>query len=746
MENLIAQAPGTFRPPFAELNEMQTYARRLLPLKLPLWKPLCLVTLALASFALVLGTAPTWDIPARSLAPAGFSTEAVPSNDPTEIARPNSASGVSLWIAVRPDVALTYGGPASFEDVKSMSARPENAERWMHPPLGKEYLLTRTLGLKVWFLGEDAGKHIPDDCQIRLRLQNQVSSPRSCGEVKSEGDSPVGFEFSSPLRPGVSRIEILVSIEEKSGSIGLALMARTFQTADGTQWLEPFAGPKRVSHLEAYRRWGHSSPWSLGLFLVVLLLTCVIVAALFSTPSFANSRSALALLTLSILWFIGVTLAIRPLSGHDETAHADLFHMALLAEKGSDMDAKEHDARRRQFYDQMHELFLRHDFTRLHEVYLPPRGSCPHMVIGHCGYDENRKEIWYYRLPWKIVPQKVALNLHANHLLWLGRLLNLGLVVCTLLFVASFFGTGISAATALCMTMLGAFAGHVASVTNDTANFCFGFSVAAAACAILTVDKLGNRHWIGLGLLTLLAVPIAYLDKAGLAAVLSPAVFALALLLRRVARLESKGIHAKGYILLFSFAASVAVILFFLRGLLARFLKPTLTSLSASFTEAGEYLQTVGSLETTQALTALSVHARSHFGGYLWGRVDYPFWYFFFFVLCVAGAIFYRKPGFRLGFVERGFWTRLILVGSVQIVLLSLLSIVLEAASARVFSLDHSIRDTFLKARIGSPLLGAIWLPVLLWAHERPKESATTLGLIVLFLMAYFIGPLCWAH
>lgn len=376
-------------------------------------------------------------------------------------------------IAVAPDAADT-DGPLNFREFQGLLQQkaPEFFERMAQE---NTYRYTNVLAVEVSSSSADS------DCQIRLKLDGVLHSrPALCPPSGSLRETR--FTFDRIIRPGI----FTAHIETTPTTVASEIKVSNFRSLDGAHWVLPTTGRRITSALSGYLRFLSQKPWSAAIYFICL----VAVTTLFIT---GKSGSKMGVILLAVAVYSSHFAISRYFSGHDETAHTEMF-LSSINETYDLPNGADQNQKRADFYQSARQLMFDEDFYRLHGVLVPPRGTCPHMILGGCGISGSPRNL--YKIYARFLPHFDQIS--AKSLILTGRIINILLTLLLLGLVAIVCGTDKLLPT-FALLLSGAYLSQVASVTNDYPMLMLGLFGCTMLSTLLTSD---SRRRVLLGFIT----------------------------------------------------------------------------------------------------------------------------------------------------------------------------------------------------------------------------------------------------
>lgn len=417
------------------------------------------------------------------------------------------ASPLDFKLVIGEDLAVTEGQDPTFARVAALDKSTYFADSGHARQLATHpYRFNDALAIIV---DTNARK---SDCKLTLTLDGSIKSePLACSDVQE--NSLARFEFDNVLTPGIYAAQLTSTGEGDLNGIVAYVQA----AANGETWVLPFSTPRHLDGLKSFVSWARFAPGAFGLYVVFLLgLGALLVIG-------AGRRLWPWVAAFGLI--CGASLMITPqFSGHDETAHIDMLHSALVTsltqEKGD-------------FYHNARMALINADFFRLNTVGPNPEGTCPHMVLQpDCGSSDHPR--WYYGGVAEVVRlmgfKEEAATWSVERLSMVGRLASLLIVVFGLLIVGVAFGKRVLKAVLVVCCCFGGLIAQVASTTNDVPMYMIGI-VGVGWLITLAMSTSRLRSFIGLGLMIVLAFVASRIDRSFVAIL---PIFAGVLLLGRI--------------------------------------------------------------------------------------------------------------------------------------------------------------------------------------------------------------------
>ena len=325
--------------------------------------------------------------------------------------------------------------------------------------------------------GANPGKDCGLQLELNFSLRSAIAPCPLLGELKH-----VDFRFENLLYPGVYSVRLLNKNDAADDRIAVAAA----HAPSGGKWLLAWSGKKQTNAFSGFVQFVNVDPINAAIY--ALLVALVALLALKGPPT---GWPAWACIVFA-LYGSNATIT-RHFSGHDETAHAEMLFSSLLnASEPPSSHARE--GLRARFYESARKLMFDQDFYRLHAVQVPPKGSCPHMILGSCGISGSPQNL--YDLYAKILPANVLYSGNARSIGIAGRAINLLWTLLLIILVAWLFGSGAIAPTLVILTS-GAFLAQVSSITNDYPMMMLGIFGTGCLAEIIS----GNEKKATLGLL-----------------------------------------------------------------------------------------------------------------------------------------------------------------------------------------------------------------------------------------------------
>lgn len=617
----------------------------------------------------------------RSLAPADASQAlSLESLAPQPVV--TAATPVEFKVAIGEDLAEGGGKPKPFQAIREidkqtyLAAAAESGRIARYP-----YRFSKTLTVML-------GTYMrTNECELTLTLDGNIASkPVECKGLQDNGQAR--FVFDSPLSPGVYSARLTSTAIDGANGVSAYLQR---SATSGELWLLPGSWPESTTAFAVLVTWARSAP-----VLAVLYLACVAVllALLMRQGSLAGTWIwGVPLLSL----LIGACLITRPFSGHDETAHIDLFQ---LAASNSSKDS------RAEFFNEVRSEMINQDFFRLHSVAPQAEGTCPHNILGRCGQQELA--LGYYRQLARAWTPLHPAAWSVGQYLWAGRATNLLIALATLLFVYVIFGATLSKGVWALATFLGAIFSQVASVTNDMPMYLAGI-FALALLGSLALELTRVRRLIGYAVFVGLLFTVRQVDRSWLAGV--AVLLVVPVLLTKPMLLDYK-VRQRGLmsLVVFGGVAFVGVLGAFFFG--REFVRSSgvIRDLLDQARDA-KLLSTLVTLSLSQVDNALYQHLVSAFGSFVWGHSYYAGWIYRMFTvfwLAVSAIGIYligaTAPSNRVGLAKAG--TLGIVFGAHLVAVLAIVASRMQA--------PEIVWQSFAKIRLTAPGLGALFAPALI--------------------------------
>lgn len=396
-------------------------------------------------------------------------------------------------IAIAPDPAES-DGPVSMAELEAMSSAGAS-DRFAQSMIQNPHRYTRSLTLEAT---STTGQ---GDCELRLELVPAVAtgSLRSrAARCPTAGRPPkVAFQFDQPLMPGIYGAVVRAEPTALDGGIQVA----GSRGASGETWLAVTASKQRKTAFDGLSLLARKYPGHAALY-----LTCL---ALVTWLAWARSTQAWSglLLLLAATYVSNLTIA-RHFSGHDETAHIEMFHSSILDSAGIP-EGPARASRRVAMYQDARRLMLDEDFFRLHGAKVPAKGTCPHMIIGDCGISGSPQNLYgfYARNLVPIDPD----NAGARSIALAGRTINAALTLLALAMVMAWFGRGAAGPTAF-LLLSGGYLAQVATVTNDYPLMMLG--VFGSACMMEIIPGRTRRSVAGMLAFAIMLFALRKVDRS----------------------------------------------------------------------------------------------------------------------------------------------------------------------------------------------------------------------------------------
>ena len=547
-----------------------------------------------------------WPVPTepRSLVPTGM--ESLQFKGPILGAPVMKDHSSDFKLPVGQDIAVD-GRPLTFAKLATINS----ASYWsVHATDLEAYpqLFPRSIAISI------ANYDRLNRCNLTLRLTpSQVSRPLDCQTLKNNGLGR--FEFDVPIVPGVYQATIA-----SDGDSNNAVAPFIFKTGAGEDWVLPFEWKGDTSAFTAFRLWGATHPWQI--FLYVLCGLWLLALPVF-TINVLRSRPWVSLV---VGVYTAVFLITAPLSGHDETAHLDMFRRAVLettyqSPKDVELGIKDH-------YVAMRDYMLHQYFFRFHNAIPQAEGACSHSLIGYCG--ESEHPLCLYRQYARVIASTgIALSTPAA-LEWVGRSINYLLFFTLLSGVGLLYSRRISIAIMVTSVFSGAILAQIASVTNDVPMYLTGLWGLATLVSLL-IEPRRVASWIGLMIYMGLLLVVRNIDRswvAGIPAV--AAVFLVPFRLRSHQEAQQDGAlgdRSASWMSLAAWLSFLSACVLTVIGI--RFLATSthsnaifnqLISTGSAISGEVERLRYVGMHPWAQAMQMIYSYFRSIYGSYVWGH------------------------------------------------------------------------------------------------------------------------------
>jgi hypothetical protein len=590
---------------------------------LPQW----LAQAALLSLAAILLLLPV-KTTTRSLSPAGMETLKLSA---LSLSAPLlSGNPAAFKIAVGQDVGVN-GSLLTLEDVTKI----EPAAYWAkYSEILKEYPLLFNHTVAFSIANYDRINH----CLLTLNLgDHHVSQPLNCRRLKDNGLAV--FKFDSPVPPGVYQATLI-----STGDPNNAVAIYWAKDAQGQSWVSAFSWQGDISPLMALSIWGRSHSLQFAFYTLSL---CLLIVGL---GLGRNVSTALPWLCLLVSLYLGIFVIAAPLSGHDETAHVDMFKRSLL--ETDPTPAGNTDKSLQEHYLTMREHMLHEHFFRLHNARPQSVGACSHSILSGCGESERPLKL-YHQYGSLLHKLGIVVNSPAE-IQWAGRALNYLWLISFLIGIFCLFPRHYALAMVITLAFTGCLLGQIASVTNDVPMYVTGLW-GALAFAYFFHHASDWRAWAGVGVFFGLLFYVRQVDQswlAGLPTVLLFPLGLLSLILPKAGPPTGQGPFdpEKRFAIVpaLYFAAGVMGFFVFVRGLM---MTPQGTQfvdhlIALGSTISGEFARLRGltALPLSHALQIVYSYLCSIYGSYVWGHSYYDN---FVYVTLLAGTSYLSYLGAR---------------------------------------------------------------------------------------------------
>jgi hypothetical protein len=493
-------------------------------------------------------------------------------------------------------------------------------------------------------------------------------------------------------------------------------------------WARARVNGTQVSLYQAFSVWAKQEPIAFGLY---FLLIWVVIFF----PRLVRGHPNLWGPSLLIITLLSAYLITKPLSGHDETAHIDMFYRAGQSVFEEKNDTKVSPGYTRTFHANVLRLANQSDFYYLHGVELV-QGKCPHFFLRKsCGISEEPTSL--YRKYWQLIGSPDIRNWLPKDLLKLGVFFNAMWVMLFLCAVGAFFGLAVTQTVSLLMLLCGSFIGQFPSVTDDIPFYIGGWWIVALFLGSLTSVHSSKK------LVALFATLIAYfylLEANRIWIVAAPGLVASAICcifcFYKPAG-EIKKSQALRGALIYSLVIMISI--------------PTINLLAGSSAPAyrgfinntlfADYVPNISLLSIPENLFLFWRHWCSYVGSFVWGHsyfdvAVYCIYTLFFILLSGVGLMYGPKEKNKFYLVT--FSLAGAFVGQV---------VVANSIAAPFYNSSVGYFESFTKIRLSAPgLAGLVFLPAIGIIKVLTIDKGIQLEILkffawswVLFLLLYYL-------
>ena len=457
------------------------------------------------------------------------------------------------------------------------------------------------------------------NCSLELLLNTgQKSQLLSCQEIHD--NALAFFTFSQPVLPGIYSASFIWS---KLGSGNLGVYSGRDKT--GGLWLKPFSQKSGLNTWHLFRDWFHLHKVRACFYLLMLGLVLLFLCS--------SSMTSISFFGLSFSLYAACCVLFFPFSGHDETAHLTMMHMAVTDKAPDDVT----------FNRSALKSLINSDFFRLHEAHFPKDGECPHAVLRGCGVSEGPMRLYRF---YANVLKRLGIIINGyepEQLLWVGRLINIFRLICFSIFICLLLGKHSLFLLAFYLISEGGYLAQFPSLSNDPPLFLYGLFLALGFSGLLRGTLKLWQRLIFICLAFVLFFAARDIDRSAIAALplicTFPFVFALTYKTPSSKELVSlKQTRWKWVLVLVS-----GVVTFGAVGSAGMYWKdfsrfsglPVLRIVNAISNDAG-MMENLSSHNMATIFAAISVFAKSFLGSFVWGHTYFPDHYY----ALILGALF----------------------------------------------------------------------------------------------------------
>jgi hypothetical protein len=223
-----------------------------------------------------------------------------------------------------------------------------------------------------------------NNCTLQLEVDGLKSEIVSCSQMV-DNDIQI-FRFRQQIDAGPHLFKL-----HWEGAQDSTVAVYGYEK-DGSLWVPLHGQNEHLSIARVLWRWLRDEPLKASLYIMVTII------AFLSTIFWSTQTLTIVCISL----FVGLGLIWRPYSGHDETAHIDMFQ-SVLVENVPGLSSPE---LRQEFFNNVHRDMIAGDFYRLHRVSPPVPNTCPHSLLASCGHSDSPRVLYrlYALFLQKIVP------------------------------------------------------------------------------------------------------------------------------------------------------------------------------------------------------------------------------------------------------------------------------------------------------------------------------------------------------